>query len=366
MSNASSSPFSIRISSPTAATALSMAAGGLAPGEWTDFEEGKNTVSRSLDIQWNTVTMYYDEARRELQYMGKPASSQSRDHRHYIYDEASNRWRTTGHSLFPGTGHIWSTAFDPINGNYYFHRWTDDFVWIMDRAVEAGRGEAADPWRRTSSQTDPELGGSNAGPVCALCWHPNLFGAGRPGLVNYGQLRLFAWNPAIDRWSLMDRYGSGSPYWAHRAGQGVFLPSSNQAILGTGRDNGQAMPLIWVDAGAGEVTSAISAGAVGIAGEPPLTVRGTGGTTNSARFLLHPNDPTRLLMLETFGSSRVWVSADAGASWDLQNYTHPFNNLPADSRGMWTCGSVPPYGVIWAMTSRGNGDGASRLWKPES
>lgn len=354
-------PIVVRADGPTV---LATAAASLGPGEWIDFPEGLNPLARALDIQWNTVTMYYDPLRRELQYMGKPASGQSLEHRHYIYDEATNTWRTTGRALFPGTGHIWSHAFDPVTGNYYFHRWTDDFVWIMDRSVEAGAGETNAPWRQTRRQSEPDLGGSNAGPVAALCWHPSLFGADRPGLIDYGKFRLFAWDPASDTWHVMARYGTGSPFWAHAGGQGVYVPALDRAVLGTGKDQGYGRPLIAVDAEAGLEEDGIAAGVIRSLGDPPRMVSGTGGTTISARFLPHPSDPRKLVMLETYGESAVWVSEDGGATWAQSSDPHPFNGMPADSRGMWTCGAIPAHGVVWAMTSRGDGDGSSRLWRP--
>lgn len=340
-------------------TQLAAAAAALSPGEGVSTVDGSlfaelsnSDQASTLDVQWQTVSLFHDPIHRELQYMGKPASGQSLEHRHYIFDEATNVWRTTGTGLFPGTGHIWTASFDSVAGDYYFHRWSDDDIRVMTRATEG--------WSETAPSLSPlQLGGSNAGPACALAWHPNLFGPDDGGLVSYGQFRILAWRKATNTWSELASYSDGSPYHAHQGGQGVYLPGFDRVVMGTGNEDGA--PLVGVAAGSGGVP-----GSVSNLGAPPIGVFGGGGDSNHGMFVVHPADSSRLLMLEDLGEHRVWSSLDGGETWTLASYNHPFHSLLSNiDDGQWTIGSIPLYRVVIALTS-GHGGGGPQvaLWRP--
>ena len=332
---------------------LSETAAGLAPGQSAQFT--KNTLQRQEDIQWQLQTIWYDAPRGELQYMGKPASSQSQNHSHYIYTEATDSWSTTGQSLFPGFGHIWNVTFDPINGDYWFRPYNSNSLRWYDRS--------ASTWKETVSQTSPALNSGNAS-FAAMGWHPNLFGPGEPGIFIWAVFRFFAYNLSTQSFSVLtpSNFSSSSPYYDRKNGQALYLPGSDQLIC-FADDRGNGHSAVIVEAGAGNSSNVVSAGLVSTTSAPPILVYGGGGTANHGHVVHHPNDANRLLLLDEHGSSRVWQSTNSGASWQQQSYTHPFQAMNNWSAGEYTVGTIAPYGVIVGMTSNSSG-GETVLWKP--
>ena len=93
---AQSNPFAVRVEPLPSDTLLARVTAALAPGDWVEIPEGVNNDQvTTLDIQWQSAAAYYDRIRRELQYMGKPASGQSTVYTHYIYSETTSSWRAT-------------------------------------------------------------------------------------------------------------------------------------------------------------------------------------------------------------------------------------------------------------------------------
>lgn len=344
--------------SSDARTSLSEAALGLAPGQSAYFT--KNTLQKETDIQWQVQTLWYDPVRRELQYMGKPASSQSLDYSHYIYSEDSNSWLTTGTSLFPGTGHVWNVTFDATNGDYWFRRYNDNVLNWFDRS-DGPNGS----WKRTIAQTDPALNNGNTN-FAAMGWHPNLFGAGKPGILIWAVFRFFGYNLTTHDFSVLNpnNFSSSSVYYNRSTGQALYLPQTDQLIC-FAQNGGNGHSAILVNAGAGNSSDIISEGLVTPTSAPPIEVYGGGGTSNHGHVVHHPGDPNRLLLLDEHGSSRVWESADFGASWQLKSYRHPFEDMAAWSAGEYTVGTVSEYGVIVGLTSD-TGGGEAVVWKPAS
>jgi hypothetical protein len=332
---------------------LSDTATSLGPGQSAQFT--KNTLQRPEDIQWQVQTIWYDAQRGELQYMGKPASSQSQDHSHYIYSEANDSWSATGTSLFPGFGHIWNVTFDPTNGDYWFRPYNTNSLRWFDRSENT--------WKETASQTSPALDSGNAS-FAAMGWHPNLFGPGEPGIFIWAVFRFFAYNLSTQSFSVLSpsNFSSSSAYYDRKNGQALYLPGTDQLIC-FANDRGNGHPAIIVEAGAGNSNDVVGAGLVSTTSAPPIQVYGGGGTANHGHVVHHPGDANKLLLLDEHGSSRVWVSTDTGASWQLQSYTHPFQAMNNWSAGEYTVGTIAPYGVIVGMTSNSSG-GETVLWKP--
>src|SRR5690606_14159507 len=117
------------------------------------------------------------------------------------------------------------------------------------------------------------------------------------------------------------RYSSGDPCFGHSGGgDSVWFADTDQMLCGGGREGNGHYPLQLFAAGSNgqpdlqPVTTP----------NPPRQVYGAGGTFNSGKFLIDPNNPTRLLMLEKQGDSLVWASSDRGLTWQLQSYKHPF------------------------------------------
>lgn len=337
---------------------LAQTAGSLAPGQSAPFTP--NTLQDPRDIQWQVQTIWYDETRGELQYMGKPATSQSRDYSHYIYSEATDTWSTSGKSLFPGTGHIWNCTFDPVNGDYWFRKYAGNEMRWFDRSDGAnGR------WKTTTTQTSPDLNNGNAN-FAAMGWHPNLFGPGRPGILIWAVFRFFGFDLTTGQYSVLtpSNFSSNGPYWNRGPGQALYLPARDQLIC-FARDEGNGDPAVIVDAGAGNSSDVVGDGFVRTTSEPPIPVFGGGGTNNHGHVVHHPDDPNRLLLLDEHGSSRVWESIDFGNSWQRQSYTHPFQQMQNWSVGEYTVGTIARYGVIVGMTSD-DGGGETVLWRPGS
>jgi hypothetical protein len=332
-------------------SALSDAAAALAPGESALFPQGLNTIENNrLNIQWQTVAFYYDSIRKEAQYMGKPASGQSTNHAHFIYDEATSQWRTTGQTLFPGTGHIWTCTFDPGTGDYFFCKSGETYVRHMFREHES--------WGATRPDANllKYLGMTTHG---AMCWHPNLFGQGQAGIVFLGIAYMSGWRASDNTWHLIKAFSSGTDTWALSGGQGCYLPNMDAAVVTA--VSSSAHPLLKVGAGSnGSVTRTITN-----LGNTPLRIHGGGGTTNCGKMLNDPNDPNRLLIIERCGTDRVWTSEDGGDNWTLAAFKHPieaaFENTGSSSYKEWTAGTVAPYDVIWGLNSH---IPLSVLWKP--
>ena len=330
----------------------------LSPGQSAQFTA--NTLQRMNDIQWQVQTIWYDDTRAELQYMGKPATSQSKNYSHYIYNEATDTWSTSGQSLFPGTGHIWNATFDPVNGDYWFHRYNHNVMWWFDRSAGANG-----TWKTTVSQTSPALndGGPN---FAAMGWHPNLFGPGNPGIFIWAALRFFAFDLASGTFSVLNpsNFSKGDPYGNRSTGQALYLSATDQLIcFAQDSDDGGGHPALLVDAGAGNSSNIFADGLVSLTATPPIQV--FGGRANHGHVVAHPDNANRLLLLDEKGSSRIWESSDSGSSWQLKDYSHPFQAMDAWSSGEYTVGTIPRYGVIIGMTSNSSG-GETVLWKPNS
>lgn len=344
-----SNTVTVRVNS---ATVLRQAASGLASNGTTTLTY--NPLGLAYDIQWMTTCIFYDATRKELQYMGKPASSQSTNHRHYIYNETTNTWRTTGTSLFPSLGHIWSATFDPDVGDYYFHRSNDLFVRRMNRNVEAGGGISNNPWTQTSS--DSAVISGNQPPVAAVGWHPHLYGTNDGGLVDWRTLYVMGWRKATDTWNVIGgEYYFDGKFFNNASGCAAYLPGLQKIILAS---TGTQQRMMSIAAGSNGTTAPV----VDL-GTGPIGIVGDNG--NSGKLIVDPTNSSYALILRHNSPYTVWRSTDGGVSWDTIG-THPFTtvNMSSESNGTWTCGSLPDHGVVVGMSSNGNGNGTFRLWKP--
>jgi len=336
-------------------SALASAAAALGVGQSVQFT--KNTLQSQWDIQWQNESIFYDATRQELQYMGKPASSQSLNHSHYIYSENTDSWATTGQSLFPGSGHIWYPAFDTDNGDYFYRRNQTDLVRWFDRS-DGSNGI----WKATPSQTNPALSAGNDN-LAAMGWHPNLFGSGNPGLFLWSPFRFFGFNLTSQSWSVLQpsNFSQGTSLWNRSTGQALYLPGTDQLIC-FAADRGNGDPALTVDAGAGNSSDIIGDSLAREINDPPINIKGGGGSEVHGHVINHPNDEDRLLIFDEHSTGRVWDSTDQGSSWSLKTYSHPFTGMPSASSGEYTVGTGP-YGVVIAMSSTSSG-GETILWKP--
>ncbi len=364
MANISSSPFSVAI---VDSTALSRAATALKPGESANVTP--NSVQSPFDIQWSLATVFYDAARLELQHMGKPASSQPNgtEYSHYLYSELMDKWTAVAKPQAEDFGHIWSYAFDPATGDYYYSISNSNGIRRFRRAD----GVSAKSWI-VGADTGPTTAGqtlSSGGLGAAILgWHPNLFASGVGGVFALGAFRAFAYNPATDQWSLLmnETFASGSEFRNRSNGQAIYLPGPDRLVIfGKSQDSADPDYGLWLEAGAGASTNIINDGLfLSSKTSPPIRVVGGGGKAVHGHVTTHPDDPNRLLLLEEHGTSRVWDSTDFGATWSSKNYTHPFQEMLNASAGEYIVGTIAPYGVVVGMTSNNSG-GESVIWKPD-
>ena len=335
---------------------ISDIAANLGPGEFTDMPlEAQNPLTKhNPEISWQTIC-WYDEVRKEIQYMGAPQQSVSTDHQHYIFDETTNTWRTTGQALFPSTGHIWSSAFDPATGDYFFKRMAgEQHVQWMQRSVEAGRGATNSPWKRTSGH--PELAEAPT-QKAGMAWHPNLYGGGDGGLAIFSNDRILGWRKSTDSWHDIWVFGGKERYSNMRNGSGIYIPGRDEVILGTGRDGNT---LLYVKAG-----SSGRPGDAGVRGQTPIVISGYDAASAGA-VLAHPSDSSRILLLANNTGSKVWDSKDGGLTWRLTTWSHPFGTMKGSSGSANVRCTIAPHGLIAGLTSRSNQSVGPtfRLWRP--
>lgn len=299
-----------------------------------NIEELRNTAasvfSQRYDISWCSVLSHYDANRREIQYMGKSQSSQNGRYVHYIYSEESQSWRTTGTNLGSGTGHVYTCAFDPDRGEFFFLDWGANRVRRYDRAD--------DSWSDTPANGNLPGGYDwNSGMV----YHPNLFGAGDGGLIFCPSFASNAqvWRRSTNSWSTLN--GVSAQNGLNNGAQGIYIPGLDAAMIA-----GFSGSAYRIDAGSGGTVGSVSD--LGDQGTPNIGWS-SGRSSGGGKAVIDPNNPSRVLVLEFGGSSRVWASSNAGDSWS-QVGTHPFDSMNGANSNISYL-SIPDYGVIVGLTS---------------
>lgn len=316
-----------------------------------NIDELRNTEptssSNRFDISWCSVLSYYDANRKEIQYMGKSQSSQSGLYCHYVYSEADESWRATGTNLGSGTGHVYTAAFDPVNGEFFFHNWAASSVRRYDRAD--------DSW--TDTPSNGNLPGGNDW-TAGMVYHPNLFGSGDGGLIFCPTFDTDAqaWRRSNNTWYTLSNCSAQNG--TSNGAQGIYIPGLDAAMIA-----GFSGSAYRIDAGSGG--SIGSATALGDPGTPNIGWS-SGPSSGSGKAVIDPNNSSRVLVLEFGGSSRVWASTDAGDNWSEVG-NHPFMSMDGASDNI-SFVSIPTYGVIVGLTSTISTSAPwSRvgMWKPD-
>jgi hypothetical protein len=101
-------------------------------------------------------------------------------------------------------------------------------MW-MKRSVEAGRGGANSPWKRTSGH--PELAETPT-QKAGMAWHPNLFGTGNGGLAVFSNDRIIGWRKSTDSWHDIWIFGGKEKYSNMRNGSGIYIAGRDEVIFG--------------------------------------------------------------------------------------------------------------------------------------
>lgn len=355
------------MSCPTPSGPLNLAdsASALNPGTWSLDPISWNANSTRWDISWQNRTAFWDDTHGELHYMGKPQASAGGLVRqaHWIYSDDSDSWRQTSTTVAPDhLGHVWGVTFDHLDdpGDYYFIENDPEpdmerSLRVMDRSVENGAGEANSPWTQLA-QSPFDLWSPNQSNIYqpGIGYHPNLLGPGRPGIYGVAVEQHVFFDKVNQEWGRTNVPNS-NPYRTRHFCPSVYVPGRDILLFGDGAaDNSQYMIIR-----AGDIDNAAPAIRRG-----PITIRGNTG--NHGKLLIDPRNDGVIMILEAIGG-RVWTSDDAGESWTLESYDHPFWNsnpykLSADA-GSWTCASIPRYGCVIAMSSY-EGAGGSMLWRP--
>lgn len=365
-----SNTFSITVQ-PT--SALFTAAQSISAGQSVDFPGGYSSplftaASSSFEISWQTVSMFYDATRGEIQVMGKPQSGVSTNFSHYIYTIATNTWRTTGTSVFTGSGHVWLATFDAVEGDYYVHPYAEAFTRKMDRSTEAGAGSTNSPWTQTTTNSTIV---PNSPPAAANVWHPNLLGAGQAGLVEWAGTnsnKLFRYVGTTWTEVISDLSGFlGGVFFNRSNGQGLYVPGLGCAVMcAVNASSGDIASgnIMRINDGSGGVMATPTYPGTAPSGFAPI---GTSGTSLSAKWFVDPNNTSRIMALRHGGSSTaIATSINAGASWTTESYTHPFQTMAGNNgptTNGWTAVALPsPFNCFWGLTS----SGGSRLWKPNN
>jgi hypothetical protein len=355
-------------------SSLKTAADNLSAGQWSLEPIAGNPDNTEWDISWQNTTAYWDDMRREIQYMGKPqAPGGLYRSAHFIYSEQSDNWRTTKDPVAYGKyGHVWGKCFDDVYdiGRYYYIEQdaqstgtgpedVSKTLRYMDRVVEAGQGSTNTPWT-TLPEAPYTVNGTNV--QSSLGFHPNLFGPGNPGIVvtSKGGGGVSHHNIKEGTWTKVFGWFD-PPYYG---GNAVYDPINDVLICPEGSEELKGRCRVW-PAGSGGTTNYTD-----YTNGPPIAVRGT--TAAHGKSLLHPVSQ-KPMILEASGSERVWTTSDGGQTWDLESYTHPFwtqgiaqNWATAADNGSYTVCSIPRYGVVMALYSEpGNATGHSILWRPE-
>ena len=282
-----------------------------------------------------------------------PASSQSRDWVHYLYNEEADSWTNKG-VVSEGQGHSWLNAMDPETGDLYYNNG-------LGSASIRKYVRATDRWESFSLPTS----NNNIG---TMSYHPNLFGAGVPGIYIWtGRFHLCYRISNGQIVNVGPTEGSGADDGTTgniKNGTGDYCAARDSLVCGgKGQMSGSnRKPVIEVFAGAGNSDDAEAEGTIVYRGEAPVRIHGASADTRHAKLVAHPSDPSRVLLLEGYGDDRVWSSSNGGDTWQLKGYTHPFGSM-GGWVGHWTVGRVSEYGVLIAMSSDGGG-GRTILWKP--
>lgn len=341
---------------PAGASSLADRAAALGLGE-SDLNvvDMRNPLAwNEFEISWCSILSFYDANRREIQYMTSPQSNRTSNdfnYAHYIYSEDNDSWRVTGYDLGNFLGHVYTCAFDPVNGDFFFLDWDANRIRRFDRA--------SNTWTNTPANNNLPGGYSwSAGMV----YHPNLFGAGDGGLIFCPTFDSNAqvWRRNTDSWSTLNGVrAANSP--DDGGAQGIYIPGLDAAMIGTGFNAGSGSPTIYrVDAGSGGNTGSVSN--LGNPGTPAIGWR-NGPRAGHGKAIVDPNNDSRLLVLEFGGSSRVWASTNAGDTWSEVG-NHPFSGMGGYSSQV-SYVSIPAYGIILAMTSMASPPHRVAIWKSD-
>lgn len=254
------------------------------------------------------------------------------------YDIATDAWTTVwSNQNLALSGHIFgNNAYNPDTGDQYLHGGQEAnaaYSWKWNVATGAMVQSPA------SSYTVGNDGSYDVG----AGFHPNAYGTGDGAFMFFSKTRAHMWRQSTNTWAigqtypLLDNVGS-------TLGQCDYLPGLDAMV-----NLGNTTHVGWKVTPGPTFTSipappiAINAGSVS-GGNPTILIR-------------HPSSTTRLWILETQGSKRIWESTNGGTSWTLLGFTNPFTQ----SDQGYIVVSLIGYGCFWQINKT-----RSVLWKPNT
>jgi hypothetical protein len=248
-------------------------------------------------------------------------------------------------------GHVYeSIALDPSRSELYTGIWSGDALkaWAYNNPL--------DQWREpvTSGFGTAFTGGTQP----AICWHPNLFGAGDGGILTLRDASstaaaIVAWRRSNNQWYSVQSGTIGNMSSSYPSNGSIeYIAGGDFCIVSLmpskgGRtfrinagSNGSLAPLVQIS-------------------DVPIACGYTG--SGSVGVLIDdPAGSPSAYILEKGGSNRVWKLS--GSNWVLKSYQHPFPAGGPTSEVFWVVASCRTLGVFWARQNRETIP--SRLWKP--
>jgi hypothetical protein len=339
------------VTTSCSATKLDELAASLAPGQSSTSlgDSGMSSLAR-YTIQWSN-RFHVDVAHGRAHLLGKNASSQGSERSNNLYNIASNQWTS---SVFGGdeTGHVYeSIGYDPARGELYTGQWNGGRTlkrWALNNPLSSWSDPA------TSNFSDS----INTSTQPAVCWHPNLFGAGDGGILalkNEGSTSgvVIAWRRSTNTWHTIagtSFSGMSGSYIAN--GSIEYIAAGNYCIATF--PPGQGGKTFRINGGSGGNPGA----ATQIANVPIHC--GYVGQGNVGMLFDDPAGRDTAYILEKGGSNRVWKYS--GGGWVLKSYKHPFPAGVPTSECRWVAATCRGLGVFWSQAQATNTP--SMLWRP--
>jgi hypothetical protein len=327
-------------------SSLAGSCSALSSGQSRDFSNGAQSSFSQADVEWESA-FYHDDAHGLVHLMGKPAN-QDQGWKHQYFDVSTDRWTVVGSGMWDNPGHIYGNfTMDFATGDCYVTRGGADYPSGRDFARRARcwkysqKGQGSGAWNNTAPVgADYWIGGDNSfvSHMNGVTYHPHLYGQNDGGLIVDSQFVTIFWRKSTDG---VQRVSHSGDAYGDLEGAGVYWPARNIALVGG--SHGHNLARVTPN-GTGTPT-------VQNAGRPPISTGGHGGGTGFGSLHVHPGNPQKLLLLETYGS-RAFTTTD-GSSW-TQIGSHPFS-----FEGRVLCSLRGGLGCMWAI-------GASRsvLWRP--
>lgn len=358
MSTLDSASFAIEV----VTSQLSIAAAGLSAGQST------TTVSDTTgflpdrfgdqEINW-VQTFHYDETRNIAWGMCQRHSSGDYAPFHFEYDEATDVWtcEECTPSLVDGAAHVFSLpSYDIATGNRYYLE-EGGRTAFMERWEP---GDNLSDWTQVGDDMNTDIAAmmnnsarlvSGAG---AMAFHPNLFGAGNPGLVLIAQEGLVQYRVSTGVYSILIpddgsiTDGGVEPGLIYCRGLDSVVVCSN---------NSAADRRAWLIEAGGTVT-AIE--------DTPVQVGPDFDGSPGACPVDDPLEGNRIYLLEREGTQRVWTYNNTLDQWDLEGFNHPFEGRTGREED-FMCAAVYGKGCIWGLENDSSTTNIrDRLWRPDS